>query len=100
MLPADVLTESGWETTMAPLPMGSYGSCMTYFDDGTYFVLGGIRPTDRFSPLTFVFSTSTLAWSQGPNLPMGIYGHGCGRLPTSEKSSQISLIVAGGLKTG
>ena len=94
----EVLTDSGWETTQTTLPFEVYASCLgiPVSDEGNYFVVGGYG---NWLSKTLMFSPSTLTWTLGPNMAMRRYGHGCGRLPTSDKSNRTSIIVAGGYST-
>ena len=99
LVTADVLTESGWESNGTPLPAGTYAACMAYFDEDSYIISGGIH-TVGVSPQTFIFSPTTSTWIQGPNLGTARFSHGCGRLPTSDGSGQMSVVVAGGFTLG
>lgn len=96
IISTEVLTDSGWENTPSVLPVGMYVTCMVAIDDDTYFVHGGQNVNTEISPKTFVFTASTGTWTQGPDLTIGRFGEGCGSLPMNEKSSKISIIVAGG----
>jgi len=95
VLTTEVLTDSGWESTPTVLPTGMFVTCMVAIDDDNYFLHGGQQyPT--FSPHTYIFTASKNSWKQGPDLSIGRFGEGCGSLPMNEKSSQNSVIVAGG----
>ena len=97
MLSTEVLTDSGWEATSTVLPVWMYVTCMVAIDDDTYFVFGGWQSDTMNSPQTYMFTASTNSWTRGPDLPVGKLGNGCGRLPSNETSSQMSIAVVAGL---
>ena len=97
VLSTDVLTDSGWEIAPTVLPKTMYVTCIVAIDDDTYFVHGGWHSDTMFSPQTYMFTASTNSWTQGPNLAIRRFGNGCGVLPKNEISSQLSIVIVGGL---
>lgn len=96
MLTTEVLTDSGWEITPTVLPVWMFVTCMVAINDDTYFVHGGSQAATSHSPQIYLYTASTNSWTRGPDLSIGRFGEGCGSLPVNEKSSQMSIIVAGG----
>ena len=92
LLSTEVLTDSGWEATLTVLPVGLFVTCLVAIDDDKYFVHGS--PS---TPQTFIFTASINSWTQGPNLAIRRFGNGCGVLPKNEISSQLSIVIVGGL---
>lgn len=91
---AEVLTDSGWEFTNIVLPIEFYIPCMNLpaLAEDSFFIIGRYQ-----YPTTYVYNLTKLTWTRGPDLPYVLYGHSCGKLPTTEKSTQLSIIVAGGI---
>jgi hypothetical protein len=102
-LTAEAFDGNTWTVVAPPLPFTIYVSCMVYLNSTAVMLISGVQGTQ----LTISYSTKTLTmnseyktWTEGPPINVPRYGHGCGRIVQSQKSTQFSTIIAGGVSNG
>ena len=93
---AEVLSDQGWQELAFPLPVKIAYHCMVLFNSTTVLVIGGVQNGISSSPNSFFFNTENEIWVEGPKLSFGRHHHSCGKLLKDNRSSQFSVIVAGG----
>jgi len=89
--------ESWYVANITDIPFTTYVSCMTYVDDSTLLISGGMQGSNSNGEKVFLFSLLTNIWIEGPSMQMGKFAHSCGRIISDNNTNQKSVIVAGGL---
>ena len=75
------------------LPHGMYGSCLVRWDDYTFMVIGGTMKNNHFMRATYFIHMANNTISDGPNLAIGRYYHGCHEMIIN---GQDCIMVTGG----
>ena len=93
----EVLSDDGWQELSTHLPHAVGLHCMVLLNSTTVVIIGGWQAGYPDSPHTYFFNTENEKWTRGPGLLRGRIAHSCGKLRKDSGSSEMSIIVAGGL---
>ena len=92
----EVLTEDGWQYMSKLLPVTFNSHCAVLVNATTAFLIGGYQSNKDAAANTYFFNSENENWIEGPQLLTVRGDHSCARIKTDGKSSQYSVIVAGG----
>jgi len=84
-------------TNISDISFTTYVSCVTYVNDTTIMLSGGMQGQNTNGEKVFFMSLVDNFWVQGPSLITGRFAHSCGQINKNENTNQKSIIVAGGM---
>jgi len=99
-LDAEILVNDVWTTSgVPPLPHRIYLTCVTYRDESTLMLIGGMDVGANYaaSQQTFYLTFPSPQWTPGPLLQTGRMGSLCERIISTKNSPLESIIVVGGM---